>query len=59
MQVGVAGDIKYSHHSKSNIFVMLSTLSPFLMQLSRSLNGVEAAVADNCRFDERADLQLL
>ena len=57
MQVGVAGDIKYSHHSKSNIFVMLSTLSPFLMQLSRSLNGVEAAVADNCRFDERADLQ--
>ena len=36
---------------------MLSTLSPFLMQLSRSSVGVEAAVADNCRFDERADIQ--
>ncbi len=57
MQVGVAGDIKYSLLSNSNIFAKLSTLSPFLMQLSRSLNGVEAAVADNCRFDERADLQ--
>lgn len=36
---------------------MLSTLSPFLMQLSRSSDGVKAAVADNCRFDERADSQ--
>lgn len=36
---------------------MLSTLSPFLMQLSRSSDGVKAAVADNCRFDERADLR--
>lgn len=36
---------------------MLSPLSPFLMHLSRSSDGVKAAVADNCRFDERADLQ--
>ena len=36
---------------------MLRTLQPFLMQLSRSSVGVEAAVADNCRFDERADPQ--
>lgn len=37
--------------------VMLSSLSPFLTQLSRSSSVVEAAVADNCRFDERANLQ--
>lgn len=36
---------------------MLSSLSPFLTQLSRSSSVVEAAVADNCRFDERAHLQ--
>lgn len=33
---------------------MLSTLTPFLQKLSRSSSAVEAAVADNCRFDERA-----
>lgn len=36
---------------------MLSALSPFLNQLSRSTSVVEAAVADNCLFDERAHLQ--
>ena len=34
---------------------MLSSLTQFLTQLSRSSSVVEAAVADNCRFDERAD----
>ncbi len=36
---------------------MLSSLSPFLTQLSRSSLVVEAAVSDNCRFDERAHLE--
>lgn len=36
---------------------MLISLSPFLTQLSRSSSVVESAVADNCRFDERAHFQ--
>jgi hypothetical protein len=33
---------------------MLAALTPFLQKLSRSQFATEAAVADNCRFDERA-----
>lgn len=34
---------------------MLDSLLPFLTQLGNSASVDEAAVADNCRFDERAD----
>lgn len=34
---------------------MLDSLVPFLTQLGHSTSVDEAAVADNCRFDERAD----
>ncbi|HHJ21233.1 MAG TPA: hypothetical protein ENJ84_15620 [Gammaproteobacteria bacterium] len=34
-----------------------SNFKPFLDELARSANTVEAAVADNCRFEERASAQ--
>jgi hypothetical protein len=36
---------------------MLSSFDQFLQQLSRSTTVDEASVADNCKFDERADNQ--
>lgn len=41
----------------SHLALMLSSFDQFLQQLSRSTLVDEAAVADNCRFDERADNQ--
>lgn len=38
-----------------HLALMLSTFDQFLQQLSRSTLVDEAAVADNCKFDERAD----
>lgn len=51
-------EVVYHHRLKESLKkAMLSSLSPFLTQLSRSSSVVESAVADNCRFDERAHLQ--
>lgn len=38
-----------------HLALMLSSFDQFLQQLSRSTLVDEAAVADNCKFDERAD----